>query len=229
MLTVSDIREEFARLRRSGKEVAGTLEMVGISFIADEPSIFGKVNESYIERELEWYASESLNVFDMSGNVPNIWRQISSIHGRINSNYGYLAHGAENGYQLQNVLKHLVQDQNTRRATAIYTRPTIHSEWNQEGMRDFICTNAVQYLIRDGQLHLVVQMRSNDVVFGYRNDYAWQVDTQRQVIEELHKNGVLVTPGHVYWSVASLHVYERHFPLIDSYMLHESARQDVPT
>ena len=45
---------------------------------------------------------------------------------------------------------------------------------NCQGMSDFICTNAVSYMIRDDELISVVQMRSNDVVYGYKNDYAWQ-------------------------------------------------------
>ena len=78
-------------------------------------------------------------------------------------------------------------------------------------MSDFICTNAVQYLIRNGKLDVVVQMRSNDVVFGYRNDFAWQEHIANMVCTEL---GIKL--GDIHWNVGSMHVYERHFRFIDA-------------
>jgi thymidylate synthase len=52
-------------------------------------------------------------------------------------------------------------------------------------------------------------MRSNDVVFGYKNDYAWQ----QFVLHELAKD-LFLEPGKMIWQVQNLHVYERHFDLI---------------
>jgi len=76
-------------------------------------------------------------------------------------------------------------------------------------MSDFMCTNAVQYLIRDDKLNAIVQMRSNDVVYGYRNDYAWQEHVLKNMAQSLK-----VDCGNIYWNVGSLHVYERHFNLV---------------
>ena len=42
----------------------------------DQPTIFGERNEKYIEAELEWYESQSLNVndlFDIYGSTVKIW------------------------------------------------------------------------------------------------------------------------------------------------------------
>jgi thymidylate synthase len=72
-----------------------------------------------------------------------------------------------------------------------------------------MCTNAVQYLYRDGKLNALVYMRSNDAVFGYKNDYAWQKYVLDQLCDALN-----ISAGTIYWNVASLHVYERHFDLI---------------
>ena len=52
-------------------------------------------------------------------------------------------------------------------------------------------------------------MRSNDVIFGYRNDYAWQ----KWVLEKL-ANDLGAKPGYIIWQVQNLHIYERHFNLI---------------
>jgi thymidylate synthase len=67
----------------------------------------------------------------------------------------------------------------------IYTRPSMQFEYNRAGMSDFMCTNTVQYLIRGGNVHAIVNMRSNDVVFGYKNDYAWQNHVLHRVAKEL--------------------------------------------
>ena len=63
--------------------------------------------------------------------------------------------------------------------------------------------------IRDDQLHAVVQMRSNDVIFGYRNDYAWQEYVLEELAIELD-----IDCGNIHWQVQNLHVYERHFDLV---------------
>lgn len=225
MLYMEDLRDEFARLRVEGKVVNGTLELIGESFLASEPTIFGAPSNDYTKREIDWYVSGSLNVNDIPGGAPVIWKRVATPEGEINSNYGFLFFDEKNGSQLENVVKHLLADINTRRATAVYTRPSIHEDWNRDGMQDFICTNAVQYLVRDGKLNVIVQMRSNDVVFGYRNDYAWHRYAQNCVLADLAANGVKLQPGRIVWHAASLHIYERHFWLLDEYI--ETGRYDL--
>lgn len=215
MSNVQSIQDAFVNLYESKQYVTDktgvkTIELVGASFVCDKPAIFGEPNYEYINREFEWYLSQSLDVNDIPGNVPQIWQDISDKDGMINSNYGYLIYSTENFEQYRKVKDELKKNPNSRRAVMIYTRPTMHEEYNVNGMSDFICTNAVQYLIRDNKLHAVVQMRSNDVVFGYRNDYAWQ----NQVLHDLARD-LNIDCGDITWQVGSLHVYERHFKFIE--------------
>jgi len=212
MLNVQDIREYLLRGLQAESFVVDktgvkTIEMIGACFEADEPSIFGDVNDDYVQRELEWYKSQSLYVDDIPGITPAIWKQVASTEGKINSNYGWAIYSEDNGLQYLNVLDELTKNPNSRRAVMIYTRPTMWTDYNHNGMSDFMCTNAVQYMIRDGQLVAVVQMRSNDVVFGYRNDYAWQKYVADMLTIDL---GLDVEPK-IIWNVGNLHVYERHF------------------
>ena len=67
----------------------------------------------------------------------------------------------------------------------------------------------MQYLIRDNKLHAIVQMRSNDVVYGYKNDFAWQETVLNELSSDLG-----LDMGDIHWNVGSLHVYERHFDLV---------------
>jgi len=212
LLKVEDIRQHFiGELMDSNfvtdKTGVKTIEMIGATFEADEPTIFGEVNEEYVERELAWYKSMSLSVNDIPGKTPAIWQQVADENGYINSNYGWAIWHEDNFNQYANVLKELRCNPNSRRAVMIYTRPTMWYDYNFNGMSDFMCTNAVQYMIRDGQLVAIVQMRSNDVVFGYRNDYAWQSYVANQLSDDLH----LKTWPKIIWNVGNLHVYERHF------------------
>ena len=60
----------------------------------------------------------------------------------------------------------------------------------------------------------VVQMRSNDVVYGYKNDYAWQRWMQEEVCSLYNIFKPMIQPGEITWQVQNLHVYEKHFNLV---------------
>ena len=218
-----DIAEIFKKHLKHGhfvddKTGVKTIEIIGASFVADKPAIFGTPNEEYIEKELMWYNKQSTNVFDIYGhdNPPKAWQYAANKHGEINSNYGHLIWSDKYHNQYQQVLKELCEvNPNSRRASMIYQRPSIWTEYNENGKNDFICTNAVTYYIRDDMLHAAVQMRSNDVIFGYRNDYAWQRYVQERLQEDLYyETHMKVELGYIFWQVQNLHVYERHFDLV---------------
>lgn len=223
LYSVSNIQRIFEdKLRKEefviDKTGVKTVEIMNASFIADQPAIFGTVNEDYVKRELEWYKSKSLNVNDIPGGPPEIWKMVANPNGRINSNYGWCIYSFENGDQFTKVVDELTINPDSRRATMIYTRPSMHYDYNNGGMSDFMCTNTVQYLIRNNKLHAMVYMRSNDAVFGYKNDYAWQKHVLFEVWEYLrhaHSKFDELELGDIYWNVASLHVYERHFKFIN--------------
>lgn len=220
-----DIRQEFARLlqeqsftsvdrEKSMTSLVGnqTLEIVGANFVALDDAIFGTVDWDYVKREEAWYDSQSRNVNDIPGNVPAVWKSIASSDGTINSNYGWTVYSPENGSQYEEVLEELRAHPGSRRAEIIYTRPSMWIEYNLDGRSDFMCTNTVQYLIRNGSLHGCVQMRSNDAVLGFKNDRAWQMTVLQRLAGDL---GLPV--GNLHWQVGSLHVYSRHFYLVDHY------------
>ena len=215
MKTVSQIRqmiidkyldEDFV-IDRTG---AKTIELIGESFLADEDWVVRKANKEYIKRELEWYISKSLYVDDIPGETPQIWKDIASKDGKINSNYGWCIFSEENGSQYDNVYSELLSNPNSRRATMIYNRPSMHTDFNADGMNDFMCTFANTFFIRDDLLHSHYIMRSNDAVFGYNNDVAWALFVQKLLAADL---GVEV--GDLIWTASNFHVYERHFKFVE--------------
>jgi len=217
MLKVNDIRNFFVdelknerfTIDKTGQK---TIEMIGASFIADEESIFGIPNQEYIQNEIDWYLSGSTNINDIYGDdrsPPAAWQYAANKYGEINSNYGFLVFDDRFFRQYDNVVNELTENPDSRRACMVYNRPSIWVEYRENGKNDFICTNAVTYYIRDGKLQSVVQMRSNDVVYGYKNDYAWQQYVLKHVAFDIGAE-----PGQITWQVQNLHVYERHFDLV---------------
>jgi thymidylate synthase len=224
--SVTDVRATFTRLLRDQRftsinreksmtAIVGskTIETIGASFIADQDVLFGEMNWDYVSREASWYKSMSRNVNDFPGGPPTVWQAIAARDGTVNSNYGFCVWSAENGKQFDHVIAELKKNPESRRAVMIYTRPSMWEEYNVGGRSDFVCTNVVQYLVRDGGVSACVQMRSNDAVIGYKNDRAWQHDVLCDVA-----NALGLPVGDIYWNAGSLHVYERHFYLVDHYM-----------
>lgn len=211
---VETIRTHFKRLLEDecfiiDKSGTKTIEIIGAQFIADQTSIFGTVNEDWNARELAWYQSMSLNVYDIPPPVPAVWKSVATPDGYINSNYGWCIWSNDNGGQYVNTLRELQRNPDSRRACMIYTRPSMWRDYNRNGMSDFMCTFATQHFIRDGVLVSIVNMRSNDAVFGYKGDYAWQKHVHDKLASELSIPG-----GEIIWNAGSLHVYERHFDLV---------------
>mgnify|MGYP003643263599 CR=1 FL=1 len=171
------------------KSGAKTIEVLGESFVATEDWLIRTPAYKYIERELEWYKSQSLYVDDIPGETPQIWKDISSDEGMINSNYGWCVFSEENGNQY---------------------RPSMHLDYNRDGMSDFMCTYSNTFMIRDGCLISHYLMRSNDAVFGYNNDVAWAKYVQDKLAADLG-----IPSGDIIWTATNLHVYERHFGFIE--------------
>jgi thymidylate synthase len=195
------------------KSNVNMIELVGITYNANEKVIFGTLNMKYAKREVEWYESQSLNVYDLP-KTPKIWRQISDKDGYINSNYGYIIYSKENSEQYKNCLRTLRKDKNSRRAMMIYTRPSIQHTYNKKGMSDFICTNSVQCLIRDDKLHYILNQRSCDAIYGAKNDLHWAKYIQLKLVHDLNIDYPNLKIGQLIHQVGSLHIYERHFNLL---------------
>ena len=217
MYSVKDIREFFIgelsdEAFTTDKTGQKTIEMLGASFIADEPSIFGVPSKEYIAKEIAWYESMYTNIYDINpdGEPPAAWKYTADVHGNINSNYGTLLFSKKYYSQFDKARNELIRNPDSRRAQMVYNRPSIWVEYNEGGKSDFICTNAQTFYIRDGILHMVSQMRSNDVVYGYKNDVAWANYLMDKMVQEVGN----VEKGHIIWQVMNLHVYERHFDLV---------------
>lgn len=176
-----------------------------------------KTPEKYVQAELEWYLSKDLKVTEIAKHA-KIWNEVASDFGDVNSNYGWCIFSEENYNQYSNVYQELIRNPESRRAVMIYNRPKMWYDYCRDGMSDFMCTFATQHMIRDNgygpRLISVVNMRSNDLIFGFFNDFYWQAWVHNHLLERLQIVMPKLKSGRMIWLANSLHVYERHFDML---------------
>ena len=233
MYTTEDIKQLFIEKYKNGdfretKSGVKTIELQGVQFVADKDYILREPNYDYAKREIEWYESMSLNVYDIPGNVPKIWKDVADVNGNINSNYGWMVFSEANGSQYQNCLWNLKNDYTTRQAVMIYNRPSMQQDWNKNHMHDFCCTFSTQCFLNKieecnnthvnehFELNYIVYQRSQDSVFGYDNDILWHKYVQQKLANDLKEHyGCAIVCKPIICNVGSLHVYERHFKFLE--------------
>lgn len=221
-MKTEDIRQEFIHkylnneFRYIGNDVqeTKTIEIQNAHFEVDKPYIIREPNYDYFFRELQWYNGISLNVNDIPGGAPKMWKACADKDGFINSNYGWCIFSEENGNQYVNCLIKLQKDPHTREAIMIYNRPSMHCDAFKNGRHDFMCCQNMQYFINERNdntyLDCIVNFRSNDAVFGFNNDSLWAKWVQQKLAKELG-----IQCGKTYWNAGSLHIYERHFKVLE--------------
>ena len=170
-----------------------------------------KFKIQYMIAEALWYLSGD-NKTEWIANYAPFWRDISDDGLTANSAYGArifkthprIAQGNLN--QWEYIKDELRRDPDSRRAFLHIRTP----DDSIIGSKDVPCTIGLQFFIRDGKLDLVVNMRSSDLVLGISYDVpAFTLLQELMAIE-------LDVPVGTYIHVSnSLHVYEKHFDMLD--------------
>jgi thymidylate synthase len=109
--------------------------------------------------------------------------------------------------QVEGAVRHLVDDPDTREAIVMLQPPRTREA---DGGRDFPCTTSIQFLLRDGLLHMTVAMRSNDVWHGLSGD-AWMFGQLQETLAWVLGAEVGAYVHHA----ASLHLYDRDLAKVD--------------
>lgn len=166
-----------------------------------------KFNLGYAKDEFNWYLGADR--FDLSIMAKaGTWKTLVDVDGGFNSNYGVYIFGE---CQLQWCYDELIRDDASRRAVIILARPNQIRLDNP----DHICTYAMSFRIRNGILNMSVRMRSWDAIFGMTNDiFAFCLVHQMLYakLREVYPNLMIGIYNHV---ADSIHVYERHFKMLD--------------
>lgn len=167
---------------------------------------------SYFVAETLWYMSGS-NSTEWISRYASFWKDISDDGKTANSAYGArifklhprIADGGLN--QWEYVKGELRRDPDSRRAVIHIRTPddSLHA------VKDVPCTLALQFFIREGKLHLHVNMRSSDIILGIAYDVPAFTTMQEILANELN-----VELGEYVHTSNSLHCYERDFEMLDA-------------
>ena len=107
--------------------------------------------------------------------------------------------------KLGHVIEHLAHNPESRQAVQPIFCPRDQLELVGKS-KDVPCTLSLHFLVRDEVLHMIVTMRSNDVLWG------WPYDVMAfNVIQNLVANRLELSLGSYFHNVASLHMYEDRF------------------
>lgn len=167
-----------------------------------------KFNWKYFAGELVWYLNKDRDV-DYIGNFSNFWKNITNPStNEINSNYGSLLFGD----QLYWVKQSLIQDKNTRQAIAFLNQP----KFQFTGNKDFVCTMYLNFWIRNNELHMKVQMRSNDIFYGLTFDAPFFALVHQHMLLWLKDTYQDLQLGTYHHCTDNIHFYERHFELAET-------------
>lgn len=191
-------------LRNHGKKVTtrgkNMIEVAGVSceILDTRDRILTEKNRKWSLKiwmhEFLWYQSANPSVKTISKYL-KAWSNFADENGNVNSNYGF--HWDS---QIQNIIKILKNDYGARHACFnIYS-----SNYSHIVTKDVPCTFAVQFLIRNDKLNIVVFNRSRDLKNGEHGGDFFNFS----LLQELIANELGIDVGSYKAYHGSLHLYE---------------------
>jgi thymidylate synthase len=190
-----------------------------------------KTSTKYLLGEFIWYCTGSA---DPAGILPyaKFWDGIRNSGGNpmyntgdINSNYGTRLFGHSDLpafsvwdhrgnsvgklSQWNDTIELLKKDKDSRQAIMNIHVPSDR----HDGNKDVPCTLTLHWFIRENRLHLIVNMRSNDVILGFTNDVFQFTMLQECMMVQLRETYPELELGHYYHNAGSMHIYDRHFDM----------------
>lgn len=184
----------------NGQEFSNTKTLFNIGFYIENPldnsinSSFRNWNSNYAEYEWQWYLTGNPNAEEISKKA-SIWKNHMDKNGDVRSNYGWQWN---RNNQLQKVIEKLNDNNNTRQAViSFYDGKEIDTYQN-----DTPCTMSIHFQIINKELCMTVNMRSNDLWFGFCNDQYCFSKLQELIGKKLN-----LKIGWYYHFSSNLHLY----------------------
>lgn len=186
-----------------------------------------KTSTKYLLGEFIWYANGSdlpdgiLPYSKFWAGLVNSGIEEGYEKGSINSNYGNRIFGFASNpafitgrsrqrlNQWNETIDLFSRDRDTRQAIMNIHVPSDRHKEN----KDVPCTLTLQWLIRANALHLIVNMRSNDIIRGFTNDVFQFTMLQEAMLVNLKEIYPDLELGHYYHNAGSMHIYDQHFEM----------------
>lgn len=187
-------------------------------------------NTRYLLGEFIWYAGGSrlpdgiLPYSKFWNNILNSGNESGYPEGTVNSNYGNRLFGFcdlpafDKKNQWQETIDILTKDKDSRQAIMNIHVPSDR----HEGNKDVPCTLSLQWFIREDKLHLVCNMRSNDVIRGFTNDVFQFTMLQEAMLVNLREVYPELELGHYFHNAGSMHLYSLHYEMVDKILAEEN-------
>ena len=199
----------YKKIITEGEDYAGTKAIFNESFslLYPEDKIITtperKFNLDYANFEWDWYLKGDRDAKEI-GDRAKIWKQMM-VPGTTNvvSNYGYFWNYND---QLKRVINELKTNPETRKAIIVHY--LLHEL--EMYKYDTPCNVALNFYIRNEQLHLTIFARSIDLWFGFGNDQYCFAKLMEKVSSELK-----IPVGEMGWMITNLHIYPRHYNLLE--------------
>jgi thymidylate synthase len=186
-------------INKEGILYANTKALFNQGFYIQKPvennilSSFRNWNLKYAEYEWQWYLNANPNAEEISKRAP-IWISHMDKNGDVRSNYGWQWNRED---QLTKVIEKLKIQDNRQAVLSFYDGKEIDTY-----DYDTPCTMSVHFQVINKELCMTVNMRSNDLWFGFCNDQYCFSRLQQLIAEKLN-----LKIGWYYHFASNLHVY----------------------
>lgn len=149
-----------------------------------------------------WYKMADREDTSITKYFPEYKSCIDKNHKKFNSNYGYYAKEG-----LKRCINELLSKKSSRQACFMINNNTAMDPWSI----DKLCTNAIMFFIRGNCLHMIVQMRSSNLLTLLPYDMfifsTWYAKVYNALISEYP----MLRLAQIKVQVASLHYYQTDF------------------
>lgn len=194
-----------------------------------------KANYGFAVGEFLWYW-RGANDLESISYYNKRMRDFSNDGWSVNSAYGQRMRVNPAGYhydgkvtQWETCIKELLNDKDSRRAVMYVGHPSDHFHAAFETSKDVPCTLTLQFLIRNNELHLHVNMRSNDAVWGLTYDLFSFTLLQECMMLHLREKGMKnLRLGSYYHTAGSMHIYDRHLEMAREIIEYAEGDVDLP-
>lgn len=185
-------------------------ELVGYSFAIDPrfPVLRNPRRHfctPYAAAETLWYLSRQRNVEMLLSYAPQ-YKRFADEYGNAHGAYGYRWENHKQD-QIKAAIELLKRSEETRQCViAIWNATDLCMAAYDFAEPDMPCTLTIQFLVNSGQLHMIVNMRSNDLWLGTPYDVFAFTSIQQLVAGEL-----ALPMGTYVHQVGSMHLYESNY------------------
>jgi len=181
LLVLKNPRARLSRTETKGKPFSALGELLWY--------LAGSNDLNFIKYYIQFYEEEEL------------WEEDSKGEKVIYGGYGPRFFDTRGHNQFRNIIDLLKESPNARRAVI----QLFDADDLAQKHKDIPCTCTMQFMIRNGELNMYTNMRSNDAFLGLPHDvFAFTM------IQEIVARSLEIKLGTYYHAVGSLHLYKKH-------------------